>query len=50
MTLSKQLSEFISACFTGPWIQSHEQDDALAEIVRRCRSQDGRMDVCEIRG
>ena len=32
MSLSRQLSEYIAACFTGLWIQSHEHDDALSEI------------------
>ncbi len=29
MSLSQRLVEFVSACFTGLWIQSHEHEDAL---------------------
>ena len=31
MSLSNSLREYIAACFTGLWIQSHEHEDALAE-------------------
>ena len=34
MTLSERLSEYVRACFTGIWIESHEHDDALAEITK----------------
>lgn len=43
MLLSAQLAEYISACFTGLWIVSHEHDDAIAEIARMCRAQDWRL-------
>jgi hypothetical protein len=43
MTLCAQLAEYISACFTGLWIASHEHDDALREIARLCREQDWRL-------
>ena len=43
MTLSKQLAEYISACFTGLWIESHEHDDALREIAQLCREQNWRL-------
>ena len=33
MSLAQQLAEYISAAFTGLWVQSHEHDDALAEIA-----------------
>jgi len=39
MSLSHQLTEYISACFTGIWIESHEHDDALREIAQMCRDQ-----------
>jgi len=41
--LSEQLSEYISACFTGLWIQSHEHEDALAEIARLCHDEEWRL-------
>jgi hypothetical protein len=31
MTLAERLSEYVRACFTGLWVQSHEHDDAIAE-------------------
>ncbi len=37
MTLAERLSEFVRACFTGLWVESFEQDDAVAEIGRLCR-------------
>jgi hypothetical protein len=43
MTLCACLAEYISACFTGLWIQSHEHDDALREIAHLCRDQDWRL-------
>jgi len=39
MSLSERLSELIRACFTGIWIESHEHDDALAEIGQLCRAE-----------
>lgn len=40
MTLSERLSEYIEACFTGIWIESHEHDDALLEIAQLCQQHD----------
>ena len=48
MQLSQQLTEYISACFTGLWIRSHEHEDALAEIAALCRDEDWRMAVWDI--
>ena len=48
MSLSKRLSEYVRACFTGLWIQSHEHDDALAEIAQLCRREDWRLAVWDI--
>jgi len=39
MTLSNQLSEYIRACFTGIWIQSHEHEDALLELAGLCQQE-----------
>src|SRR5262245_28891000 len=39
MTLAERLAECVRACFTGLWVQSHEHDDAVAEIARLCRDQ-----------
>ena len=48
MQLSQQLTEYVSACFTGLWVQSHEHDDALTEIAQMCRNQEWRMVVWDI--
>ena len=43
MSLTQSLAEYISACFTGLWIESHEHDDALREIAQLCREQNWRL-------
>ena len=48
MTLSQRLLEYISACFTGLWIESHEHDDAIREIAQLCREQNWRLAVFDI--
>ena len=48
MQLTQRLNEYISACFTGLWIQSHEHDDALAEVAKLCRDQKWRLAVWDI--
>ncbi|HUE14666.1 MAG TPA: AAA family ATPase [Planctomycetaceae bacterium] len=48
MTLSQRLAEYVRACFTGIWIQSHEHDDALAEIARLCRAENWRLATWDI--
>jgi len=48
MTLSQRLVEYISAAFTGLWIQSHEHDDALAEIAKLCKDNNWRLAVWDI--
>jgi hypothetical protein len=39
MTLSQRLAELVRACFTGIWVESHEHEDALAEIAQLCRDE-----------
>lgn len=43
MTLSQRLREYISACFTGLWIESAEHEDALAEIAGLCTAENWRL-------
>jgi hypothetical protein len=43
MTLTERLSEMVRACFTGIWIESHEHEDALAEIAQLCRQENWRL-------
>ena len=32
MNLAERLREYIQACFTGLWIESHEHEDARAVL------------------
>jgi hypothetical protein len=48
MSLHNQLAEYIAACFTCLWIQSHEHEDALAEIAQLCRDENWRLAVWDI--
>jgi len=48
MTLSQRLTEFVSACFTGLWIESHEHSDALREIAQMCHERHWRLAVWDI--
>ena len=48
MSLASRLIEYISACFTGLWVQSHEHEDALREIAEMCREQQWRLAVFDI--
>ena len=48
MQLAQRLAEYISACFTGLWIESHEHDDALREIAQLCREQNWRLATWDI--
>ena len=48
MNLAERLREYIQACFTGLWIESHEHEDALAEIAQLCRDEDWRLATWDI--
>jgi hypothetical protein len=37
--LKDLLSEYVRACFTGIWIESHEHEDALIEIAQLCHDE-----------
>ncbi len=43
MSLPEKMSEYVRACFTGIWIESHEHQDALVEIARLCRDQEWKL-------
>ncbi|HEY1065130.1 MAG TPA: AAA family ATPase, partial [Pirellulales bacterium] len=43
MTLTERLNELVRACFSGIWIESHEPDDALAELAALCRREGWRL-------
>lgn len=48
MTLAERLSEYIAACFTGIWVESHEHEDALVEIGRLCQQENWRLAVWDV--
>ena len=48
MALAERLAEHIRACFTGLWIESHEHDDAIAEISQLCRQENWHLAVWDI--
>lgn len=48
MTLSERLREYVRACFTGLWIQTHEHDDALVEVASLAREEDWRLAVWDV--
>ena len=48
MSLKNQLAEYISACFTGLWVQSHEHEDALTEMALMCRDQEWRLAIWDV--
>ena len=48
MSLSNNLREYVAACFTGLWIESHEHQDALSEIAQLCSQEQWRLAVWDI--
>ena len=48
MSLRQQLTEYIAACFTGIYIESHSHDDALAEIAQLCRDENWRLATWDV--
>ena len=50
MSLADRMSEYISACFTGLWVQSCEHEDALAELAQMCRNEQWNLAIWDIDG
>jgi hypothetical protein len=48
MTLCVRLAEYVRACFTGIWIESHEHQDALVEIAQLCRDEQWQLATWDI--
>ncbi|WP_417746730.1 AAA family ATPase [Rosistilla oblonga] len=48
MKLTNCLSEYVRACFTGIWIESHEHQDALTEIAQLCLDQQWQLATWDI--
>lgn len=39
MSLQQKLSEYIQACCTGIWLESHEHHDAISEMATMCNAE-----------
>ena len=48
MTLTQQLTDYVRACFTGIWIETSEQSEAITEIARLCHAQDWHCQTWDI--
>ena len=48
MTLAQRLGEYVRACFTGIWIESHEHADALTAIGQLCQQEDWQLATWDI--
>ena len=48
MTLAECVGEYVAACSTGIWIESHEHMDAIAEIAGLCRRENWRLATWDI--
>jgi hypothetical protein len=48
MTLANSLIDYVRACCSGIWIQSHEHEDALADISRLCAEQQWHLATWDI--
>jgi len=48
MSLRNRLAEYVRACFTGLWIESHEHEDALREIAQLCADESWRLVTWDI--
>ena len=48
MQLCQRLREYVAACFTAIWLESHEHDDALSEIAQLCRDENWRLATWDI--
>jgi hypothetical protein len=48
MSLSEKLDEYIRACFSGIWIESHEHQDAIVAIAELCNRESWRLATWDI--
>ncbi len=48
MSLSARLGEYVRACFTGIWIESHEHADAITEIAQLCHQENWQIATWDI--
>ena len=48
MNLRQRLSEYVRACFTGIWIESHEHQDAITEMAQLCHDENWQMATWDV--
>ena len=48
MKLTDQLTHYIHAAFTGIWVQTHEPDEALRDILRHAQQKKWKLAVWDI--
>jgi SpoVK/Ycf46/Vps4 family AAA+-type ATPase len=48
LKINTRLTEYVRACFTGIWIESHEHQDALTEIAQLCHDQQWQLATWDI--
>src|SRR5690606_16537550 len=48
MSLSEKLDEYVRACFSGIWIESHEHQDAILAIAELCRRESWQLATWDI--
>jgi hypothetical protein len=48
LSLRYRLSEYVRACFTGIWIESHEHQDAIAEMAQLCHDENWQMATWDV--
>lgn len=48
MTLSEELFDYIAACFTGIWLESHEHNEAILELGNLCREHEWQLTVWDV--
>jgi len=48
LSLRHRLSEYVRACFTGIWIESHEHQDAIAEMAQLCHDENWQMATWDV--
>ncbi len=48
MPLANVLREYVDACFSGVWIESDEQREAILEVTQLCREETWRLAVWDL--
>src|SRR5699024_2023399 len=48
MSLGDQFTDYVRACFTGLWIETSEQNEAIQEIQQLCQTQHWDCQVWDI--